>query len=145
VLIPLIYVVLVTVPLTVIDLRQHRLPNRLVVPGYAALVAGMLWEWVASGSLPWMALVAAAGYFLFLLLLSLTGGMGMGDVKLAGVLGGAAGLVSTQAALAAPLVAFVLGGLVSLVAWAVTRSSRTRVPFGPMMLAGFWIAVLIGL
>jgi len=69
----------------------------------------------------------------------------MGDVKLAGVLGGAAGVVSTQAALAAPLVAFVLGGVVSLVAWGVTRSSRTRVPFGPMMLAGFWIAVLIGL
>ena len=142
-LIVLIYLALVTLPLTWIDLRQHRLPNVLVLPGYAALVAAMGWQWVESGVFPWVALMAAAGYFVFLFVLSYAGGMGMGDVKLAGVLGGAAGLVSTQAAFAAPLAAFVLGGIVSAVVWALTRSSKTRVPFGPMMLAGFWIAVLL--
>jgi leader peptidase (prepilin peptidase)/N-methyltransferase len=143
VLIVLIYLAAVTLPLTWIDLRQHRLPNLLVVPGYAALLASLAWVWVESASFPWLPLVAAAGYFVFLCVLSYAGGMGMGDVKLAGVLGGAAGLVSAQAALASPVLAFVLGGVGSLAAWAITRSSQTRIPFGPMMLAGFWIAVLL--
>jgi leader peptidase (prepilin peptidase)/N-methyltransferase len=142
VLIPLFYLAAVTLPLTWIDLRQHRLPNALVLPGYAALAAGMGWEWAVAGSFPWVAVMAAAGYFVFLLVLSYAGGMGMGDVKLAGVLGGAAGLVSIEAAFATPLFAFILGGAVSLAAWAFTRSSKTRVPFGPMMLAGFWIALV---
>ncbi len=142
-LIVLIYLALLTLPLTWIDLREHRLPNILVMPGYAALAASMGWEWVAAGTFPWLAMVAAAAYFVFLFVLSYAGGMGMGDVKLAGVLGGAAGLISAQAAFTSPLVAFMLGGVVSLVAWAVTRSSRTRVPFGPMMLAGFWVAILL--
>jgi leader peptidase (prepilin peptidase)/N-methyltransferase len=142
VFIVLLYVAAVTLPLTWIDLRRHRLPNWLVVPGYAALAASIAWEGFSTGSVPWLALLAAAGYFVFLLVLSMAGGMGMGDVKLAGVLGGAAGLVSTHAAFAAPLFAFVLGGVVSLVAWMITRSTKTRVPFGPMMLAGFWIAVV---
>jgi len=143
VFIVLLYLGAVTLPLTWIDLREHRLPNVLVVPGYVALAASLCWQWGASGSFPWVALIAAVVYFVFLFVLSCVGGMGMGDVKLAGVLGGAAGLASVQAAFAAPLLAFVIGGLVSVVAWSVTRSSHTRVPFGPMMLMGFWLALLM--
>lgn len=81
----------------------------------------------------------------------------MGDVKLAGVLGGAAGLISVPAAILSPVLAFVAGGMASVVvlvvtffgrrdlplkqAWAVTK--ETKIPFGPFMLLGFWVAVAL--
>lgn len=81
----------------------------------------------------------------------------MGDVKLAGLLGGAAGLIGVPAAFLSPVLAFIAGGVASLVvlivtffkrtdlpleqAWAVTRD--TRIPFGPFMLLGFWVAIAL--
>lgn len=140
-LLPLSYLALVSIPLMVIDVREHRLPNWLVLPGYLVLLVAMAGVWLTTGNFPWVALAAAIGYFVFLYLLAWLGGMGMGDVKLAGVLGGASGLHSLQAALIAPIAAFMLAGVVSLAVWAVTRSMKTRIPFGPFMLAGLWLAV----
>jgi leader peptidase (prepilin peptidase)/N-methyltransferase len=61
-------------------------------------------------------------------------------------LGAAAGLVSPSVAILSPLLAFVLGGLVSAVILATRRGTRaTRIPFGPFMLVGFWAAVALGL
>ena len=144
-LLPVLYLAAVTVPLVWIDVRQHRLPNALVLPGYLVLLAAFAWVWLQTGWFPWLGLASAAGYFGVLYLLAWFGGMGMGDVKLAGVLGGAAGLVSLHVVVLSPVLAFVLAGLVSIVVWVVTRSMRTRIPFGPFMLAGFWIAVYLQL
>lgn len=138
---PMAYLAVVTIPLVVIDVREHRLPNWLVVPGYAVVLVSMLGLWLTTGNFPWLALVSAAGYFVFLYLLAWLGGMGMGDVKLAGVLGGASGLVSLTAVLGSVVIAFVAAGLVSLAVWAVTRSLKSRIPFGPFMLMGFWFAI----
>ena len=138
---PLAFLAVVTIPLVVIDAREHRLPNGLVVPGYVVVLASMLGLWLMTGSFPWLALVSATGYFVFLYLLAWLGGMGMGDVKLAGVLGGASGLVSLTATLGSVVIAFLAAGLVSLAVWAVTRSLKTRIPFGPFMLMGFWFAI----
>lgn len=142
-LLPLIYLALVTIPLVVIDVREHRLPNWLVLPGYLVLLVAMAGTWIQTGMFPWLALTAAAGYFVFLYLLAWLGGMGMGDVKLAGVLGGASGLVSLQVVVMSPVAAFLTAGLVSLVVWALTRTSKTRIPFGPFLLAGFWLALAL--
>lgn len=142
-MLPLLYLALVTVPLIVIDVRSHRLPNLLVLPGYAVLLTAMLGTWWQEGEFPWLSVAAAAGYFVFLYLLAWLGGMGMGDVKLAGVLGGASGLVSLQAVVMSPVFAFLAAGLVSLVVWALTRTSKTRIPFGPFLLVGFWLAVAL--
>lgn len=139
----LLYLALVTVPLMIIDLRSHRLPNKLVLPGYAVLLVAIFGIWWQAGEFPWLALAATAGYFVFLYLLAWLGGMGMGDVKLAGVLGGASGLISLQAVMLSPVLAFLLAGLVSLVVWALTRTSKTRIPFGPFLLAGFWLALAL--
>lgn len=138
---PLVYLAIVSIPLVVVDVRDHRLPNRLVVPGYAVLLVATLGLWLTTGSFPWHALASAAGYFVFLYLLAWLGGMGMGDVKLAGVLGGASGLVSVTAVLGSVVLAFLAAGLVSLAVWAVSRSVKTRIPFGPFMLFGFWLAI----
>lgn len=156
-IIPLAYLAVVTIPLVRIDWKTHTLPNVWVMPGYAALAIAWIGLWITSGEYPMVPAIAAAGYFTFMLLLSYGGGMGMGDVKLAGVLGGSAGLISVPAAILSPVLAFVAGGVASLVvliitfarrsdlplkqAWAVTKQTRT--PFGPFMFLGFWVAVAL--
>jgi len=146
----LAYITAVTIPLIVIDLRSRRLPNRLVMPGYlvaaGALTAVSVSSGILSGPAVVTALVSAVAYVLFLFVLSFAGGMGMGDVKLAGVLGSAAGLLSPSVAVISPLLAFGFGGLASAVILITRRGTRsTRIPFGPFMLLGFWIAVALGL
>lgn len=156
-IIPLAYLAVVTIPLVRIDWKTHKLPNVWVLPGYVALVIAWTGVWMTTGEYPMIPAISAAGYFTFMLLLSYGGGMGMGDVKLAGLLGGAAGLISVPAAILSPVLAFVAGGVASLVvlvvtfarrsdlplkqAWAVTK--QTRIPFGPFMLLGFWVAIAL--
>lgn len=156
-IIPLAYLAVVTIPLVRIDWKTHKLPNVWVLPGYIALVVAWIGVWMTTGEYPMLPAISAAGYFTFMLLLSYGGGMGMGDVKLAGLLGGAAGLISVPAAILSPVLAFLAGGVASLVvlivtfakrsdlpfkqAWAVTR--QTRIPFGPFMLLGFWAAMVL--
>jgi len=149
-IIPLAYLAVVTIPLVRIDWKTHKLPNVWVMPGYVALVIAWIGVWMTTGEYPMIPAISAAGYFTFMLLLSYGGGMGMGDVKLAG-------LISVPAAILSPVLAFVAGGVASLVvlvatfatrsdlpfkqAWAVTK--QTRIPFGPFMLLGFWISLAL--
>ena len=73
------------------------------------------------------------------------GGMGGGDVKLAGVLGIALGWVGWGALAVGAVAGFVLGGVYGVMLIALRRASaKTAVPFGPWMLAGAWIGILFG-
>ncbi|MGO4690903.1 prepilin peptidase [Glaciibacter sp. 2TAF33] len=142
-LVPAGYLAVVTAPLIAIDAAEHRLPNRLVLPGYAFALAGVALSG-AAGGIPLEALVAGAAYFIFLLLMNLAGGMGMGDVKLAGVLGLALGVISAAAAVAGVMVAFLLGAVAGAAALLARGSGpRTRIPFGPFLLAGYWASVAL--
>jgi leader peptidase (prepilin peptidase)/N-methyltransferase len=67
--------------------------------------------------------------------------MGMGDVKLAVVLGLASQNVTV--AVLSPVIAFLAGGLTSMVLLLMGR--RGRIPFGPFLLGGFWCAVVVDL
>lgn len=137
------YVVAVSIPLTVVDIREHRLPNKLVVPGIAlAVLCGVL-QLVLSGWRDFMPLVCGAGYFALMFVLSVLGGLGMGDVKLAALLGASAGFLGGEAVVTSIVVAFVAGGAVALVLWLFKR--RGRIPFGPFMLLGYSVAVAFGL
>lgn len=137
----LLWLAWATPRLTAIDIAEHRLPDRLVLPGYPVLLAVVLTEAATGAAAVPATLALAAGYGLLLLLLHGAGGMGLGDVKLAPVLGLAAGAVSPAAAVAAPLLAFLVGGVVALVA--LVRFGRgAPIPFGPAMLLGAWTAVL---
>ena len=138
--IPALFVAAVTPALCRSDVLERRLPNRMVLPGLAAAVAGGAAVWLASGEPPVVALLSGAGYFGFLFVLGVVGGMGMGDVKLGGVLGVAAGLVDPSVAVLSPLLAFMAGGVGGGVALAVRSRS---IPFGPFMLGGFWAAVAL--
>lgn len=137
--IPALYVAAVTPELTRIDLAEHRLPNRLVVPGLGVGLAAAAGAWATTGRFPVVPLVAGAAFGGILFLLALTGGMGMGDVKLAAVLGLAS--PTATVAIAAPLLAFLAGGVAALVVL-LRRGKGARIPFGPFMLGGFAGALL---
>jgi leader peptidase (prepilin peptidase)/N-methyltransferase len=138
--VPLVAVAAVTPELARVDVLEHRLPNRIVLPCYAACAAGLVAA-IGSGGAAALALVSGAATAAFLAVLGVRGGMGMGDVKLGGVLGIAAGLLGLTAAVLALLVAFVLGGIVAV--GAARRGVGTRIPFGPFLLSGFWCAVVL--
>jgi leader peptidase (prepilin peptidase)/N-methyltransferase len=136
----LLYLAAVSPSLIIADITERRLPNRLVLPGYPVVAAVMLIFWASGASIPPTAVIAAVAYFMFLLALCALGGMGMGDVKLAGVLGFAAGSLGTDVALLSPVFAFAVGGSASVIA--LYRGIGSTVAFGPCMIAGFWAAAL---
>lgn len=134
------YVAAVTVPLCAADLRERRLPNALVLPGFAFAMTGAVSGGSDRGSPPY----ASVGLCLVALLvfgaLAVAGGLGMGDVKLAGMLAlalSASGLGPT-ALLVAVGTAFAGAGVAALVEM---LHGEREVPFGPFLLAGFWTAV----
>ncbi|WP_235472285.1 A24 family peptidase [Frigoribacterium sp. Leaf44] len=139
----------VSVALAVIDLEHHRLPDAIVLPSYA--VGGAL---LAASSIlvgDWPALVRAAiglaSLFAFYLIaaLSYPGGMGFGDVKLAGVLGLYLAWLGWGEFAVGAFAAFLLGGLYAVVLLVTRRVERTGgIPFGPWMLAGAWVGVFAG-
>ncbi|MFM9878700.1 MAG: prepilin peptidase [Rhodoglobus sp.] len=139
---PLIYLAVVTPTLCAADAAERRLPNGLVLPGYLVAAAAIAAHWLVSGEPPTIAVISGAVYFVFMLAFSLAGGMGMGDVKLAGVLGLSAGLLGVGAALVSPFVAFLLGGVAAI--GALRSGTGASIPFGPFLLAGFWVAVVVG-
>lgn len=140
---PLVALAAVTPALVAVDVVEHRLPNRIVLPGYLACLAALSGDWALRGELPLMAVLTGAATAGFLALLGITGGMGAGDVKLGGVLGTVAGGLGFGTAAMSPLLGFLLGGAAAMVA--ARRGGRaSRIPFGPYLLGGFWVAVLLG-
>lgn len=139
----------VSVALAVIDLEHHRLPDAIVLPSY--LVGGVLL--VASSALvgDWSALARAAvggaslSAFYLIAALSYPGGMGLGDIKLAGVLGLYLAWLGWGEFAVGAFAAFLLGGLFAAVLLVTRRVQRTGgIPFGPWMLAGAWVGVFAG-
>ncbi|QLD12833.1 prepilin peptidase [Microbacterium oleivorans] len=138
----------VSIALAVIDLRSHRLPNRLVFALYPFALAYAVWRgFHESSALPVVgAAISASVLFAASYLLYRGGGLGGGDVKLAGALGLATGAHGWEILVLATAAAFLSGGLVALVLIALRRADRrTRIPFGPFMLAGAWTMLAIAL
>ncbi|MDL9981376.1 prepilin peptidase [Microbacterium sp. ASV49] len=149
VLVAFLYFAAISIVLTVIDLDTHRLPNQIVLPSY--LVAGILFAAAATLTNDWAALIRAAigmavlYAFYFLLRLIRPGGMGGGDVKLAGVVGIYLGWLGWGALIVGAFAAFVLGGLFGIALILFRRAGRkTAIPFGPWMLAGAWVGIFFG-
>lgn len=140
-----LWLALVSPSLVVIDVRLRRLPNALVVPGLGAALVDVVWYSVASGRFPTAAVVATVILVAAMLALNLLGGLGMGDVKLTAVIAGCLSLDSPWTAVAAVMLAFVLGGVYSAAILIRRRGDRaTRIAFGPVLLLSFW-AVIVAL
>ncbi|MGO1316541.1 MAG: prepilin peptidase [Cellulomonadaceae bacterium] len=143
------FLAVVAVALAVIDVRVHRLPDRIVLPAYLVMIPALTLasavsgDWAALGR----ALVAGATLFATYLLLALINpaGMGLGDVKLAGLLGLALGWLGWAELVVGAFGAFLLGGLYALGLLALRRANRhTAMPFGPWMLAGAALGIVAG-
>ena len=109
------------------DVRDRRLPNRLTLPGAAAIVLGATVAGRGLGALSGAA--ALAGLYLLVHLIA-PAAMGAGDVKLAIGCGGLTGCFGVEVWFVAALFAPLLTGLCGVVGWA--RGART-VPHGPAM------------
>jgi leader peptidase (prepilin peptidase) / N-methyltransferase len=134
--------VLLLVPVTLIDLDFRIIPNTLMLLG--AVVALALLAVFDPGEIPehLIAAVAAGGFFL-VAVLAYPSGMGMGDVKLAAVLG----LFLGRAVGPAIFVALVAGSLVGalIIARKGAREGRkTAIPFGPYLALGGVVALFAG-
>ncbi|CAA9299632.1 MAG: Leader peptidase (Prepilin peptidase) / N-methyltransferase [uncultured Friedmanniella sp.] len=138
------------VVLAVVDLEVRRLPDRLVLPAYPVVAVLLTLCALATGdpaALLRALTCAGAGVAAFLVaaLLSPGGeGLGLGDVKLAGVLGGLLGWWGWSDALVGLLSGFVLGALGSLLLLLARRVDRRgAVAFGPAMLLGAYLCTLV--
>ena len=131
----------VLVAVAAIDLEHHLIPNRILLPAAVwGLGAALL---VRLDDVPEL-LIAGAAAFLFLLIAALVypAGMGMGDVKLAGVMGLYLGLSVIPAMLIAFLAGTVVG--VGMMVRKGPGARKTGVPFGPFLAVGAFAALLAG-
>jgi leader peptidase (prepilin peptidase)/N-methyltransferase len=127
--------------LAVIDLRCLRLPNPLV--GALAITAGVPLA-VLEADRAGRALTAAGAVLIAYLSVALLprAGLGLGDVKLAAVLGLILGFAGWPAVLIGVVVPQVINGSVALALLLTRRAGRGhQLPFGPALLAGALIAV----
>lgn len=127
--------------LVVCDLVEHRLPNAVVLPMYPilffllALTAAATDGWQELGRAFLGSIVLLAGYFG--VALAHPKGMGLGDVKLSGLLGLFLGWFGWHQVMLGTLAAFVLNGLIAIVVLAARRTGlKSELPFGPSMIAG---------
>jgi leader peptidase (prepilin peptidase)/N-methyltransferase len=134
--------VLLLVPVTLIDLDHRIIPNKLMLIGTVVSLAIVLLTQPSSLTEHLIA-AGAAGGFLLIAALAYPGGMGMGDVKLAGVLG----LFLGRAVGPAMLVALVSGTLVgaAIIARKGAKEGRkTAIPFGPYLAFGGLVGLFAG-
>jgi len=146
------YFAVMAARLTVIDVRHHLLPNRIVFPSYAVaavLLGGAAVAGAGAGlfGLPGLRVVAGGAVlwlFYFLLRAAYPPGMGFGDVKLAGVLGMYLGFLGWGHVFAGTFAAFLFGGLWSVGLLVSRRGTlKSDIPFGPFMLAGAAASMLL--
>jgi leader peptidase (prepilin peptidase)/N-methyltransferase len=134
--------VFVLVPVALIDLDHHLIPNLITGPAAVlALVLGSVLD--PSGEPARLIAGAAAGGFFLLAALIAPRGMGMGDVKLAGLLGLLLGAEVAPALLIA-LVAGVLVGVVLVARRPAGERHGVGLPFGPFLALGGLTAIYAG-
>ena len=140
-LIALIPFTAVLIAVTFTDLEHKIVPNKIMAP--AAIYGLVTAVAFRTDMLPEL-LIAGAGAFVFFLVAALIHpkGMGMGDVKLAGVMG----LYLGKLVIPALFIAFLVGAVVGvvLVMRHGMRSRKVGVPFAPFMALGAFVSMLCG-
>lgn len=149
VLIGFLYLAAVSVALGLIDIDTRTLPNRIVLPSFVVGIAVLGAAAVVDSDYGALirAVIGAAVLSLAYAIMAFAypGGMGFGDVKLAGVLGLFLGYLGWSQLIVGAFGAFLLGGVFSLGLLALRKANRkSGIPFGPWMLGGAWIGALGG-
>lgn len=143
-----LYFVAIGVALTMIDIDHKRLPNQIVLPSYPVLAVLLLVAAAVQGD--WDALtragIGAALLFgiYFVIAFAYPAGMGFGDVKLAGLLGGVLGYLSWSTLAVGGFAGFLFGALGGIALMALGRGGRkTAIPYGPYMILGALVAIFV--
>jgi leader peptidase (prepilin peptidase) / N-methyltransferase len=129
-----------------IDIERRIIPNRITYPAFLGFAGYVVVAWLFDGGTdPARGLVGALVYGGGLFVVALISrGMGMGDVKLALVIGVVMGSIGLRYVGVAAAGALVFGGVGGVVALAMGRNRKAMIPFGPYMAAGAVVATFWG-
>jgi leader peptidase (prepilin peptidase)/N-methyltransferase len=129
----------VLVAVTATDLTHRVIPNRIVVPAAAIVLVA---QTTLQPSPEWAIAALGAALFLFVAALAYPGGMGMGDVKLALLMGAALGKIVPVAMMVGMLAALVPSFF--LLARHGSKARKMGIPFGPFLALGSVVALFAG-
>jgi leader peptidase (prepilin peptidase) / N-methyltransferase len=129
----------VLVAISATDVERRIIPNRIVLPAAAVVLAA---NTMLHPSAEWAVAGLGAALFLFVAALAYPGGMGMGDVKLALLLGVALGRAVPVAMMVGMLSALVPS--VVLLARHGSAARKMRIPFGPFLAFGGVVGLFAG-
>ena len=137
---PLLALLIAAIPLTVIDIREHRLPNRITYSTIAISLVGTAWSSALSSD--WERFAIATGLNLGItavgVLLYLVSGFGLGDVKLLIALNQILGYFSPWLVLISLTIALVSSSAFSLGGMMLGRLKwKDRIAFGPFLILGY--------
>jgi leader peptidase (prepilin peptidase) / N-methyltransferase len=130
---------IVLVVLSAIDIDRRIVPNKIVLP---AAVIVLVAQTVLHPSLEWLAAGLGASLFLLLAALAYPRGMGMGDVKLALLLGFALGRTVPMAMFAGMVSALVPSAV--LFARHGSAARKMAIPFAPFLALGGLLGLFAG-
>lgn len=121
------------------DIEHRIIPNRIVLPAAAIVLAANTALHLSPG---WALAALGASGFLFAAALAYPKGMGMGDVKLALLMGAALGKTVSVAMMFGMVAALVPG--IYLLARHGSAARKMRIPFGPFLALGSVVALFAG-
>jgi leader peptidase (prepilin peptidase) / N-methyltransferase len=134
-----VFFCLVLVAVSATDIEHRIIPNRIVLPAAAVVLAA---NTALHPSPVWALAALGAAGFLFAAALAYPRGMGMGDVKLALLMGAALGK-SVSVAMMIGMISALVPGLY-LLARHGSAARKMRVPFGPFLALGSVVALFAG-
>ena len=129
------------VVLSAIDAERRILPDLIVLPATVVILVAQI-AFFPDRALEWVVASLGAALFLFLALVAYPRGMGMGDVKLALLLGAGLGYAVTVGLMIGMLAA--LAGSTVLFARHGLRARKMAIPFGPFLAFGALVALFWG-
>lgn len=136
--IPAVYFVLTAIPLCITDIKEQRLPNKIVLPGTLLALLGLLITGInGEGVRSLVAFAIGLVSFFALLAVNILDVLGMGDVKLLATLCFIVAWISPWAPLILMGITIVLSFLLSIINLMFTNPLRS-IPFGPYIMAGFF-------
>lgn len=137
----------VLIAVSAIDLELKIIPNRITYPAFPAFALAIVLGWMLDRPLdPARAGVGLLAYggFYFVIAMIAPRGLGMGDVKLAGLIGLVLGSLGLRYVGVAAGAAILAGGLGAIVALALGRGRKAAIPFGPYLAAGALVSIVWG-
>lgn len=129
----------VLVAISAVDLEHRIVPDRIVLP---ATVLVLVAQTARAPSFGWLLCALGASLFLFLAVLAYPAGMGMGDVKLALLMGAALGKLVAVALMLGMFAALVPG--LYLLARHGQAARKMAIPFAPFLALGSIVALFAG-